>query len=111
MHTVFINTTVWFGWLLAEHQCTGFVILKTGFGSMLCDCHFLGNVKKFSVTVALNCACFVIAGQPYPTEITSEPVGKDAYEYIITWKAPINSGLPILSYKFSYRKVIEKNVA
>lgn len=44
--------------------------------------------------------------QPYPTEITSEPVGKDAYEYIITWKAPINSGLPILSYKFSYRKVL-----
>lgn len=107
---VFINTTVWFGWLLAEQQCTEFVILKTGFGSMLyVIATFQQIVKNVLSYGSIKLCSFVIAGQPYQTEITSEPAGKDAYEYIVTWKVPINSGLPIISYKFNYRKVIEKN--
>lgn len=48
---------------------------------------------------------FLVEGEPYPIEITSEPEGKDPFGYTITWKAPIDGGLPITAYKFSRRKV------
>jgi hypothetical protein len=44
-------------------------------------------------------------GRPYPIVINSAPLGSEAYEYTVTWKAPATGGLPITHYEFQYRRV------
>jgi len=48
---------------------------------------------------------FYNSGVPSPLVITSDPFGKSAYEFVVSWKKPETGGMPIVEYRFHLRKV------